>query len=233
MPDWSQIVRNNLRVLRVCSPEFTEELAGHLEDSCEALLCEGVPAEAAIKHTMNQIEGRRKSWLTLRFLQEDLMTGLIRKVALPGVLVIATARFFWWMLLLTHVQPKVILVREGYMFPPRVPVFLILPFWWWGLLPVCGALGALLSQCLGGSRLQRTAVSVAPVAIMGASMLLAVPTEFYLDGFPYYYQWWHGYGHLECQGFILLSFVVVPALLLLLGASIAEVSTRKFDRLAQ
>ena len=36
MPDWKQIVRRNLRVLAVCPPEFTEELAAHLEVSYEA-----------------------------------------------------------------------------------------------------------------------------------------------------------------------------------------------------
>ena len=60
MPDWKQIVHKNLRVLAMCSPEFTEELAAHLEDSYEALLCDGLPAEVAFQHTIGQIEGRRE-----------------------------------------------------------------------------------------------------------------------------------------------------------------------------
>jgi hypothetical protein len=47
VPDWKQIVRKNLRVVGVCSPEFTEELAAHLEDSYEAFRREGLPAELA------------------------------------------------------------------------------------------------------------------------------------------------------------------------------------------
>jgi len=52
MPDWKQIVLKKLRVSGFCSPEFTEELAAHLEDSYEALRCEGLPAEAALQRTL-------------------------------------------------------------------------------------------------------------------------------------------------------------------------------------
>ena len=77
MPDWKQIVRNNLRVVGAW-PEFTEELADHLEDSYEAARREGVPAEVAFQLTIGQIEGRCRVWLVMRFLQEELMTGVIR-----------------------------------------------------------------------------------------------------------------------------------------------------------
>jgi hypothetical protein len=70
-------------VLGICSPEFTEELAAHLEDSYEALRCEGLQAEVAFQHTIDQIEGRCRVWLVMRFLQEELMSGFIREVALP------------------------------------------------------------------------------------------------------------------------------------------------------
>src|ERR1039458_1261586 len=56
MPDWKQIVRRNLRVLKVCSPELTEELAGHLEDNYEASLREGLPAEVAFHRTIRSEE---------------------------------------------------------------------------------------------------------------------------------------------------------------------------------
>jgi hypothetical protein len=51
MPDWKQIVRKDLRVLGVLSPEFAEELAGHLEDSYEASQHEGVTADVAFQRT--------------------------------------------------------------------------------------------------------------------------------------------------------------------------------------
>jgi len=155
MPDWKQIVLKKLRVSGFCSPEFTEELAAHLEDSYEALRCEGLPAEAALQRTLGQIEGGCRVRLGMRFLQEEFMTGFIPKVVLPGVLTAAAAGFFYWALALDHIPPKVIWLAGGQ-----------LPAWWWRLLPICGALGALLSQRNGGSRLQRMAASLLPSAIL-------------------------------------------------------------------
>src|SRR5271166_6661827 len=103
MPDWKQIVRKHLRVLAVCSPEFTDEVATHLEDNYEALLSEGLPTEVAFQHTVGQIEGRCRVWLVMRFLQEELMTAFIREVALPGLLTSAAACFFYLALALDHI----------------------------------------------------------------------------------------------------------------------------------
>ncbi len=226
MPDWEQIVRKNLRVLGVCSPEVTEEIAGHLEDSYEALLRDGLPADVALHRTMSQIEGRRKSWLVLRFLQEGLMTGFIRKVALPGLVTSAASWLVSWALMLAHIQPKIILMPRG-----QLQLCLVLSPWWWGLLPFCGALGALLSQRNGGSRLQRIVASSAPGAIIGVFLLLMFAVVFTFSGFVNR-EWWDS-AHWEGLGLLLLSFSIIPAAFLLLGAGVAEVSTKKFERLAQ
>jgi hypothetical protein len=218
MPDWKQIVHKNLRVLAMCSPEFTEELAAHLEDSYEALLCDGLPAEVAFQHTIGQIEGRRRIWLVMRFLREALMTGFIRKVALPGLLTSAATGLFYWTLALDHVRDKVIWLVGGQ-----------LPLWWWCLLPVCGALGALLSQRNGGSRLQRIAASLLPSAILGIFVVLIFAVGFTMSGSANHY-WW-GFARLESAGIVPPGFGLVPAAFSLLGAGIAEVSTKKFPRL--
>lgn len=220
MPDWKQIVRENLRVLGVCSPELAEELAAHLEDSYEAFLREGLPAEVAFQRTIGQIEGGCRVWLVVRFLQEDIVTGFIRKVALPGLVTAAAARFFYWALALDRIRPKVVWIVGGQ--------FLILPLWWWCLLPICGALGALLSQRNGGSRLQRIAASLFPSAIMGTFMLLIFVVGFTLSGLVNHY-WWVS-ARLESLGLVPPGFVVIPAAFSLLGAGIAEVSAKKFGR---
>ena len=95
MPNWKQIVRKRFGVLGICSPEFAEELAAHLEDKYEALRREGLSAEVAFQHTIGQIEGRRRVWLVIRFLQEELMSGFITKIALPGLLTYAAACVFY------------------------------------------------------------------------------------------------------------------------------------------
>ena len=215
MPDWKQIVRKNLRVVGVCSPEFTEELAAHLEDSYEAFRREGLPAEVAVQHTIGQIEGRCRVWLVMRFLQEELMTGFIPKVALPGLLMSAAARLLHWALALDHIRPKVIWLVGGQ-----------LPLWWWCLLPICGALGALLSQRNGGSRLRRMAASQLPSAILCTLVLLLFVVGFTASGLVNHYQ--SASARVESLGLVPPGFGLIPAAFSLLGAGIAEVSTKKF-----
>jgi hypothetical protein len=219
MPDWKRIVRKHLRVLAVLSPEFTEELATHLEDHYEALLCEDVPAEAAFQRTISRIEGRCRVWLVMRFLQGELMTGFIRKVALPGLLTSAAAWLFHWGLALGHIRPEVLWLVGGQ-----------LPLWWWCLLPICGGLGALLSQRNGGSRLQRMAASQLPSAILCTLALLIFVVGFTLSGFVNHYQLVSV--RLEAMGIVPPGFGLIPAFFSLLGAGIAEVSSKKFRRLA-
>ena len=220
MPDWKLIVRKNLSVLVVCSPEFGEELATHLEDNYEALLCEGLPPEAAFQHTIGQIEGRCRFWLVMRCLQEDLMTRFIHEVALPGLLTSAASCFFYWALALDNIRPKVNWLVGGQ--------FHILPLWWWCLLPICGALGAVLSRRNGGSRLKRIAASLFPSAIMGTLVLLIFVAGFTISGLANHYQL--VFTRLESLGLVPPGFVVIPAVFSLLGAGIAEVSTKKFGR---
>jgi len=218
MPDWKQIVRGKLHVCEVCSPEFAEELAAHLEDSYETLRCEGLPAAVAFQRTIGQIEGRCRIWLAIRFLQEEIMNRFIAKVALPGLLTSATAALFYWTLVLKHIQPKVVWLVGGQ-----------LPLWWWCLLPIFGTLGALLSQRKGGSRIQRTAASLLPSAILGIFVLLTFVVGFTISGLVNHYQFVST--RLESLGIVPPGFGLVPAAFSLLGAGIAEVSTRKFRRL--
>ena len=218
MPNWKQIVPKKLRVLGICSAELTEELAAHLEDSYEALRCEGLPAEVAFQHTIGQIEGRCRVWLVMRFLQEELMSGFIPKVVLPALLTATAARLFYWALALAHISPAVLWLIGGR-----------LPTWWWCLLPLCGALGALLSQRKGGSRLQRMAASLLPSAILCSLVLLIFVVGFTMSGFVNHYQLVSA--RLESLGIVPPGFGLVPAAFSLLGAGIAEVST-KASRLA-
>jgi hypothetical protein len=215
MPDWKQIVGKNLRVLGVCSPEFTEELAAHLEDSYEALVGEGLPAEVAFEHTIRQIEGRCRVFLVIRFLQEELMTGFIRKAALPGLLTSAAAWFLHWAFALGHIRPDVLWLVGGQ-----------LPLWWWCLLPICGGLGALLSQRNGGSRVERMAASQLPSAILCTLVLLIFVVGFTISGLVNHYQL--VFARVESLGVVPPGFGLIPAVFSLLGAGIAEVGTRKF-----
>ena len=176
MPDWKQIVRKHLRVLGVCSPEFTEELASHLEDSYESSLSEGLKPEAAFRRTASQINRRSRICLTLRIFQEVLMTDFARKVGLPGLLTFALAMGIAMALEMAQVQPKTILLGNG--LPLSLP-----PIAWLCLLPFCGAAGALVSHRSGGSRVQRIAACLFPSAIMAAVLLIIFVAGFAISLF--------------------------------------------------
>ena len=218
MPNWQQVVRKKFGVLGICSPEFAEELAAHLEDRYEALRCEGLSAEVAFQHTIGQIEGRRRVWLVIRFLQEELMSGFITKIALPGLLTYAAACVFYRALALNCIQPRVIWLLGGQ-----------LPLWWWCLLPICGTLGAVLSQRKGRSRRQRMAAVLFPSAILGTSVLMIFVVGFTMSGFVNHYQLVSA--RLESLGIVPPGFGLIPAAFSLLGAGIAEIGTKK-SRLA-
>jgi hypothetical protein len=151
----------------------------------------------------------------VRFLQEELMTGFIRKVALPGLLTSAAAWSFHWALAQGHIRPEILWLMGGQ-----------LPLWWWCLLPICGALGALLSQRNAGSRFQRLAASQLPSAILCTLVLLIFVVGFTLSGLVNHYQLVSA--RLESLGVVPPGFGLIPAAFSLLGAGIAEVSTRKF-----
>ena len=176
MPDWNQIVRKNLRVLLVCSPELTEELAGHLEDIYEGFVQEGVPPEAAFHRTVMQIDCRTEIRLTLRILQEALMTDFTRKVGLPGLLTFALSMGIAVALDMAQVQPKTILLGNG--LPFSMP-----PITWLCLLPFCGAAGALVSRRSGGSWLQCIAACLFPSEIMAAVLLIIFVAGFVISLF--------------------------------------------------
>ncbi len=177
MHDWKQIVRKRLPVLGVCSPEFTEELAAHLEDNYEAAVRGGTPPEAAFHRTVGQINRRSQICLTLRILQEVLMTDFARKVGLPGLLTFALAMVIAWALEMAHVQPKTILLGNNGL-PFSLP-----PIAWLCLLPFCAAAGALVSHRSGGSRLQRIAAGLFPSAIMAAVLLIIFVAGFAISLF--------------------------------------------------
>jgi hypothetical protein len=221
MPDWKQIICKHLRVLAFCSPEFTEELADHLEDTYEAFLREGLPAEAALQRTVSQIEGRCKSLLALRFLEEDLMNGFIRKVALPGLLTFALAMVIALALNLAYVQPKFILGLGDRLYS--------LPIAWLCLLPFCGAAGALVSRRSGGSRLQRIAACLFPSAIMAVVLLLILVAGFAISRFVPDSGWNWAFT-LPGLALWLTGQAILTALPLLLGARAVEGARRMPSR---
>jgi len=222
MHDWEQIVRKNLRVLKTCTPEFaekiTEELASHLADSYEEHRRAGLPPATAFRRTVTQINRRSRISLTLQILQEALMTGFTRKVALPGLLTFALAMVIALALEMADVQPKtLVILGDGLPFS--------LPLAWLCLLPICGAAGALVSHRSGGSPLQRIAACLFPSAIMAAVLLVIFVAGFVISRFVPDSGWnWA----LAVPGLALwlTGQSILTAIPLLLGAAAVEKTRR-------
>ncbi len=225
MPDWKEIGGKHLRVLKICSPEFeekfTEEVAGHLEDTYEGHLRAGMSPEAAFHRTVEQIDGRFRICLTPRILQEVLMTDFARKVGLPGLLTFATAMVIAWALEMAHVQPKTILLGNGF--------FLSLPMAWLCLLPFCGAAGVLVSHRSGGSRLQRIAACLFPSAIMGTVLLLIFVAGFAISRVVPDSGWNWAFVVPDLALWLTVQ-AILTAILLLLGAGLVESVDRVCSR---
>jgi hypothetical protein len=217
MHDWENVIRQRLRILRVCptprAEELVGELASHLEDSYEDSLRNGLPPDTAFHHAVVQIERRSRICLTLRVLWEVLMTDFARKVGLPGLLTFASAMVIAWVLDLAHIQPKTIFMANG--------LYLSLPAAWLCLVPICGAVGVFVSHRSGGSRLQRVAACLFPSAIMGAVLLLIFVAGFAISRFVPDSGWdWA----LVVPGLALwlTGSAILPAIPLLAGAAAGE-----------
>ncbi len=225
MPDWHQIVRRNLRVLKACSPEFaervTQELADHLEDLYEGYLRAGLTEEISFQRTVDEAE-LSLTTLKLRLLKEDHMNGFTRRVGLPGLLTFASAMAIAWVLDFARIQPRTIWLSNG--------LFLSLPTVWFCLLPLCGALGAILSRRQGGSRLDGMMAAVFPAAVMGIVLLLIFVAGWAISLFVNDYGWnWA----LAVPGLALglASYAILTAIPLLLGAAASERAKRISARL--
>jgi hypothetical protein len=216
MPDWKQKVRKNLRLLAACSPEFaeqvTEELSGHLEDIYEDRLQTGMMEEAALECALNEAKYCRGNWLAVRLLKEDCMTGFTRKIGLPGLVTFAVAMVIAYTLEALHIPPKIIFFRDS--------LFLSLPIAWMCALPVCGVLGAILSRRNGGSRLDRMISASFPAAMFGVVFafvfIVGCVVSLFVRG---YWEW-----RFVAWGILLwwTGYVVLPAIPLILGATVAD-----------
>jgi hypothetical protein len=215
MPDWNQIVRRNFRVLMACSPEFAEkvaeELSGHIEDSYEDYLQTGLTKKAALECALNEIKLSRGNWLAPRLLKEDCMTGFTRKVGLPGVLTFAVAMAIAWTLDVLHIPPKIIFLRDS--------MFLSLPIAWMCALPICGVLGAFISRRNGGSPVDRAISASFPAIMFAAVFAFILIVGSIISVFVRNY--WHWRYVISGMALWVTGYVILPAIALLLGATIA------------
>jgi hypothetical protein len=226
MRDWEQIVRRHLRTLKACSPAFaesvTEELANHLEERYEDDLRAGMPEAMAFERAMTEIEFGSIT-LKMQLLWEDHMRGFTRRVGLPGLLTFASAMAIAWVLDFVHIQPKTMWLSNG--------LFLSLPIVWLCLLPLCGALGMIVSRRQGGSSLDGMMAAGFPAAVMAIVLLLIFVAGWAISLFVRDYGWNWAFA-VPGLALGLATYAVMTATALLLGAAAAEQAKKISARLA-
>jgi hypothetical protein len=217
MHNWKQIIRKNLRVLHFCSPEFAEkvaeELGSHLQDTYDELLRAGLTETAALDRTLDEIKLCRRNRLVVRLLKEDRMRGFTWKIGIPGLLTFSAAMAISGALEVAHVPSKTILLANG--------LFLPLPIAWICLLPLCGAMGAVISRRSGGSRLDRMMAGAFPAAIMLAVLLLMFVAGWVISQFVADHAW-NWVVAVPGLGLWMTGYVILTATALLLGVAAVD-----------
>jgi hypothetical protein len=171
MRDWEALVKQRLAGLALEPKERAEviaEVAGHLEETCEAMLRQGMTEEDAVRRALSQAGNWRE--LQRKILEArkrgPIMEKRVRQVWIPGFLTLILSMLFLTALYRLGLRGR--LVWSG----PNA--FLLYTPWLAGL-PFFGALGAYISSRAGGSRGTVLFVSVFPALALTFAFLFMFP----------------------------------------------------------
>jgi hypothetical protein len=169
--DWGALVERRLAGLALEPEERAEviaEVAAHLEDSCEAMLRQGMTEEEAVRRALSQAGDwqnlQRKILGAKR--REQIMEKRIRQLWIPGFLALILSMLFLTALYRLGLRAR--LVWSG-------PNAILLYTPWLAGLPLIGALGAYVSSRAGGSRATVLFVSVFPALALTFAFLFMFP----------------------------------------------------------
>ncbi len=176
MPDWQKLVRQRLAGLALDATEKEEvhaELAAHLEETCEALLREGMPEPDAIRRALSQVE----DWQELRRriqtarTKENVMTNRVKQFWLPSLLTLLLSMGLLMLIQLFGPNPWTSASGSRLRMMPVAVVYIS----WLLTLPFIGAMGAYLSNRAGGS----------PRAVFSSVLFPVLPyLAFFVVGLP-------------------------------------------------
>lgn len=206
MPDWKKLVRERMSPPKSrcdVKEEIVVELAAHLEESYAAALSHGSTEKAAIDLALQEVD----DWHVLAAdihraaCREDHMNHRTKSLWLPVLLTLLGASVSLAMTQFLGLRPRLVWIHG-------MGVTLYWP--WLAALPLCGALGAYLSQRAHGPLPARLAAGLSPALIMLIVMLFLLPWGLAFDGLHFL--------RLVSFGLGLANWVALPALALLLGA---------------
>lgn len=201
MPDWKQLVSE--RLAQPCSEDVIAELAAHLEEAYEEARAQGRTKEDAIFCSLQAVS----DWHVLAAeiicakSREDAMNHRTKSLWLPGLLTLLVASVSLMAAQFLGLRPRLVWFHG-------MGITLYWP--WLAGLPLCGALGANLSQRAQGPLRARLAAGLSPAIIMLTVMLLILPWGLAIDGFHFF--------TLVGFGLAIANWVAMPAVALLIGA---------------
>jgi hypothetical protein len=218
MRDWRKVVRQQLAGLALEPEEkreVLEELAEHLEETYESLLCQGVSEHGAAQRALSEVP----DWNDLRRRidsarkKENNMTNRIKQFWLPSLLTLFLSMGLLMLIQVFGPNPWVVAMKSGWSLIAPVAV-VYLP--WLFSLHLIGAMGAYLSSRAGGSQRAMLSSIVFPVLPYLFIFLLALPvTALFNDHLR------HNVMFLAL--FVgLLAWVVAPGSALLAGGMLAR-----------
>jgi len=205
MPDWNKLVQESLAPYQ--SPahreEVVAELAAHFEETYEAARSQGLTEPAALELTLQEVKDWRALSASIHRAksEEDPMNHRTKSLWLPTLLTLLGASVSLMATQLLGVQPRLVWIQG---------MGLTLYWPWLAGLPLCGALGAYLSQRAHGPLRARLAAGLSPAVIMLIVMLLILPWGLAIDGFHFL--------RLVGFGLGLANWVALPGIALLIGA---------------
>jgi hypothetical protein len=212
MPDWQELVRQQLAGIQLSEDEAAQvidELASHLEESYRALVCEGVPEQAAVwralrqvndwQHLKREIETARK--------KEPLMNKRVSQFWFPAFLTLLLAMVF--LMVIEELGPRPwISPADNH---PRIMPIAVVYFAWLITLPLLGALGAYLATRAGAAPRAVFSSIIFPVLPYFGFFVIGLPIAVILDD--------HVAHNIMLPGLFLGfgAWVVLPAIALLAG----------------
>lgn len=171
MRNWEGLVRQRLSSLSLDigeKEEVCKELAGHLEESYEALLKEGTPERAAFHRVFSLVTNwqdlQRKIFIAKR--SGRPMQKRLHQLWIPGFLTLILSMLVLAAFQKLGFQPRIAVSRPN-------SIFFYVP--WLVSLPFFGALATYLSSRAGGSRRTALLASVFPVLALTGAFLSMFP----------------------------------------------------------
>jgi hypothetical protein len=212
MPDWRQLVRQQLAGIELAEPEaaqIAEELASHLEETYQALVCDGLPEQAAVRSAWQQVNDwqQLKSEIEIARKKEPPMNRRVSQFWFPAFLTLLLAMVFLMMIEELGPKPWISAAASH----PRMTPIAVVYLAWVVTLPLIGALGAYLATRAGAAPRAVFSSIVFPVLPYFGFFVIGLPIAVILDD--------HVAHNIMLPGLFLGfgAWVVLPAIALLAG----------------